>query len=453
MTFEESAECCNQPKIFNIIWRPFRRRRRSRLESLIHPHHSNKSILLSIIYVSLIVFSNFVMNAKCEEWTSNQSKRLENSEDSEQRTREPLNSSDLERLHQLVKIGLNITHLPNMAQINISQKEYAEKYKLYLERVQQRALQESNSVDEDEGQLIFNTFAPTSEPGYRRRRPRSISQDLVFVRFPLPEAEEPPPGVEEATLRLLLQNRHHHSSHHGEKHNRGNGTHDESVSLKVYQLIEPYGRIFLDGQVVTLENLASSRWVELDVSRAVESWIEARHQNLGLEVHCDGCHRNGLHVVHDVSQFGDVDDDANPALNIVTRVVQREKRSRQYKHYIQHPIRRPRQTDCQKNNQKCCRHRMEVAFKDVKGYEFIIQPKSFDAGFCRGKCPPKYNPAHHHALLQSLIWKQDKSKAPRPCCAPLKLVDLEVLHVDERDPTKLKVATWTDMRVLECACS
>lgn len=272
-----------------------------------------------------------------------------------------------------------------------------------------------------------------------------MTHDLVFVRFPLPEAEQPPPGIEEATLRVLLQNRHHHKS--------VNVTHDGSVSLKVYQLIEPYGRIFLDGQIVSLDHLGGNKWVELDVSRAVESWMEARHQNLGLEVHCDGCHRKGLHVVHDASQFGDTDDDANPALNIVTRVVQREKRSRQYKHYIQHPIRRPRQTDCQKNNQKCCRHRMEVAFKDVKGYEFIIQPKSFDAGFCRGKCPPKYNPAHHHALLQSLIWKQDKSKAPRPCCAPLKLVDLEVLHVDERDPTKLKVATWTDMRVLECACS
>ncbi|XP_059613504.1 transforming growth factor beta-2 proprotein [Phlebotomus argentipes] len=441
MAFAE-FQCCNagHAKIFSSIWRPFRRRRRS-LESLLHRHMSG-SLILSLIYVSLIVLSDFVMMAKCEQWGDEPSKRLVDSEDAET-AREPLSSSDLERLHQLVKIGLNLTHLPNVAQINISQREYAEKYQLYLDRVQQRKRQETNLVHEDDEELIFNSFAPTSQPDFRRRRPRSVSHDLVFVRFPLPEAEQPPPGVEEATLRLLLQNRHHHS----------NASRDDSISLKVYQLIEPYGRIFLDGQVVSLEHLSGSRWVELDVSRAVESWMEARHQNLGLEVHCDGCHRNGLHVVHDASQFGDSDDDANPALNIVTRVVQREKRSRQYKHYIQHPIRRPRQTDCQKNNQKCCRHRMEVAFKDVKGYEFIIQPKSFDAGFCRGKCPPKYNPAHHHALLQSLIWKQDKSKAPRPCCAPLKLVDLEVLHVDERDPTKLKVATWTDMRVLECACS
>uniref|UniRef100_A0A1B0CLN7 TGF-beta family profile domain-containing protein n=2 Tax=Lutzomyia longipalpis TaxID=7200 RepID=A0A1B0CLN7_LUTLO len=426
-------------KISSSIWRTFRRRRRTLFKPFCRSH-CNGSNLLNILIISLIVLSNFVIISKCEQWH----KRLEDNEDFETQS-ESLSSSDLERLHQLVKIGLNITHLPNVHQINISQKEYAEKYKMYLERIQQRMRNDIDSMNEDEGELVFNSFTPSPTTQFRHRRPRSISNDLVFVRFPLPEAEQPPPGVEEATLRLLLQNRYHQSHR--------NDTDDPSVSIKVYQLIEPYGRIFLDGQIVMLHHLTDSKWIELDVCRAVESWLDARHQNLGLEIHCDGCHRNGLHIVHDVSQFGDTDEDANPALNIVTRAVQREKRSRQYKHYIQHPIRRPRQTDCQKNNQKCCRHRMEVAFKDVKGYEFIIQPKSFDAGFCRGKCPPKYNPAHHHALLQSLIWKQDKNKAPRPCCAPLKLIDLEVLHVDERDPTKLKVATWTDMRVLECACS
>lgn len=112
----EEFKCCSlgHSKIFNIIWRPFRKRRRTSLEPLFHPNCS-ASITLSLIYISLIVFSDFVMVAKCEQWSNN--KRLVDSEDSEA-PREPLSSSDLDRLHQLVKIGLNITNLPNVAQVN-----------------------------------------------------------------------------------------------------------------------------------------------------------------------------------------------------------------------------------------------------------------------------------------------------------------------------------------------
>jgi integrin beta 8 len=96
---------------------------------------------------------------------------------------------------------------------------------------------------------------------------------------------------------------------------------------------------------------------------------------------------------------------------------------------------------------------MEVVFKDLEGFGFVLEPKSFDAGYCKGRCPPRYNPAHRHALLQSLIWKQNRDRAPRPCCAPNKLTDLEILHLDEEDNSKLKVSKWKDIGVLECACS
>jgi integrin beta 8 len=96
---------------------------------------------------------------------------------------------------------------------------------------------------------------------------------------------------------------------------------------------------------------------------------------------------------------------------------------------------------------------MEVVFGDLEGFGFILQPKSFDAGYCKGRCPARYNPAHRHALLQSLIRKQNRDRAPRPCCAPNKLADMEILHADDEDPTKLKVTKWQNLRVLECACS
>ncbi|CAH1393349.1 unnamed protein product [Nezara viridula] len=127
------------------------------------------------------------------------------------------------------------------------------------------------------------------------------------------------------------------------------------------------------------------------------------------------------------------------------------------------PKRTPRaahqRTDCSTNiyyssakKQRCCRHKMEVVFKELPGYEFIVQPYRFDAGYCKGGCPYRYNPANHHASLQSLIWRQKKGGAPKPCCAPSKLEQLEIIHIDEDDPNKLKMTTWSDMKVLECAC-
>jgi integrin beta 8 len=96
---------------------------------------------------------------------------------------------------------------------------------------------------------------------------------------------------------------------------------------------------------------------------------------------------------------------------------------------------------------------MEVVFRDLEEFGFIFEPKHFDAGYCKGRCPPRYNPANRHALLQSLIRRQNRDRAPRLCCAPNKLKDLEVLHADEHDSTKLKVTIWKNVSVEECACS
>lgn len=159
---------------------------------------------------------------------------------------------------------------------------------------------------------------------------------------------------------------------------------------------------------------------------------------------------------------------------------------------------RPRRTDCKVETlstdngtehgvgvNKCCREQMRVVFADIPGFDFIVEPKLFDAGLCRGRCPAKYNPATRHAFIQSLLWKKYNNNnrregqaagghgrsrrkvrhegaaattkapqpPPKPCCAPSKLDQLQIIHVDETDPNSLKVTTWKEMAVVECACS
>jgi integrin beta 8 len=113
----------------------------------------------------------------------------------------------------------------------------------------------------------------------------------------------------------------------------------------------------------------------------------------------------------------------------------------------------PKKTFCRQDGEKkCCRHKWVIDFKELGGYDYIIQPRHFDAGFCDGFCPFRYNIGNNHAYFQSLA-RQKNSDVPNVCCAPTRLVDMEILHIDEKDHTRLKVTTMKKMRVMKCSCT
>uniref|UniRef100_A0A3F2YW36 TGF-beta family profile domain-containing protein n=1 Tax=Anopheles dirus TaxID=7168 RepID=A0A3F2YW36_9DIPT len=228
-----------------------------------------------------------------------------------------------------------------------------------------------------------------------------------------------------------------------------------TVTIHVYQLVEPYERHFLTSKTLAVQEIPpnGSRWYQLPLEEAVRTWLDGSRKNLGLELYCEGCHAHDVHIVHDSSPYFRSYDET-PVLNVVGRLVQREKRSRQrYRPQVRDYLSPPKTTACTAGNKRCCRHPLLVNFRDIEGFDFIIQPKIFDAGFCRGRCPTKFNPATHHALLQSLLHEHIKYDVPKPCCAPSSLDHIDVLHADPKNPQRLKVSTWHNMRVLECACS
>lgn len=254
-----------------------------------------------------------------------------------------------------------------------------------------------------------------------------------------------------------------------------------AVHLKIFQLLHKNRRLQLDVRRIELESAKGeetrSQWLEFDVTEAVRGWLNRTYENLGIEIQCDRCRRFGARILSDhahhehdhnqeqaQSQF-----QLTPVLNIIGHVARPHQsatststaRANQSQNYFYHRLTLdyPEQSkqkwpnSCYRAHQRCCRHQLDVTFKDLKGFEFIIQPKTFDAGFCKGRCPPRHNPAHHHALLQSLMWQQQHGRVPRPCCVPSKLTQLEILHVDEEHTDKLKISTWSDMQVVECACA
>ncbi|XP_017062805.1 bone morphogenetic protein 7 isoform X2 [Drosophila eugracilis] len=268
-------------------------------------------------------------------------------------------------------------------------------------------------------------------------------------------------------------------------YNQSKRTQSRQLNLKVYHLLSTNRRKLLASRKIKTENIGSeetrTQWIEFDVTKAVRSWINKSHENLEIEIQCDKCKSIGARILSDSSssQSSYVKSaapsvehfDIMPVLNIighgapnahedgdsdVHHIILTNNKSDDYVHHRSNQEttwRNKWSNNCYKLHQRCCRNQLNVAFKDIKGFEFILQPKVFDAGYCQGRCPPRHNPAHHHALLQSLIWQDDHNRAPRPCCAPSKLDMLEILHVDEEHTDKLKISTWSDMQVVECACS
>lgn len=246
-----------------------------------------------------------------------------------------------------------------------------------------------------------------------------------------------PNTVESATLRLLLPPQHNDST---------------VINVRVNQILGARRRKLLQEETFYLsENL--TKWCETDVTNAVSSWMKGR-RNLGLELECVGC-RNNL----------------RPKVAAITALVQSAQRR----------IKREadgsekRESDCvdsrhtipgrTKKKFKCCRHSMRVEFKKLGYLEMknVNDPISYDAGYCQGLCPPDYSVATNHSRIQGLLHKYTKRDArqngnktnivPKTCCTPSKLKDLQVLMIDPQNPTKLKVETWTNMIIEECACS
>lgn len=216
------------------------------------------------------------------------------------------------------------------------------------------------------------------------------------------------------------------------------------VQVRLYQILGARRKRLLEDRTLYLHHNLT-KWCEFDVTSAVQSWVSG-DRNLGLEL-----------------IWSDTRDFLHPLEAVVSALVYPHRRSRRSVSPYQ-PLRR---TDCNEasrgGKRRCCRHNLTVKFAELRFLEMgsIIQPKSYDLGYCQGQCPPTYNHATNHSRIQSYIHQQDRKNAkrlnrravPKACCAPSKLESLDILRVNPQDNTKLIVEKWDNMQVIECACS
>ncbi|KAI9557505.1 hypothetical protein GHT06_017333 [Daphnia sinensis] len=123
-------------------------------------------------------------------------------------------------------------------------------------------------------------------------------------------------------------------------------------------------------------------------------------------------------------------------------------------------------SDCSsssKKNKKCCPHSLKINFRQLPGFDWILEPSEIDIFMCKGDCHYAQftsqhqhavtNPASNHALFQGYLHTINKRLVPKLCCTPSKLDSVQVVHYDQDNPDQLTTTKWEGAIVKECACA
>lgn len=244
--------------------------------------------------------------------------------------------------------------------------------------------------------------------GLKNSPPRFSGIKILNYNVNIPEETNKHTEIEETSFRLLIVP-------------RSCITEKKTVTLKVVKL----GRNDVLKKEKFVLDKCLPKWIGLDLFDVYN--LNPKNPNFKVSILCEEC------VYEDIELM-------DPYLNVIVNVKSRLRR------------RRAEKKKRRRFPGKCVRHPWEVDLGKLKGYEYIIQPRKFDAGLCAGKCTRQWNLATQHSNLQYLFSNIDKS-IPKPCCAPSKMESLEILYPDEDNPKKLKVSVWNDTKIVECACS
>lgn len=265
--------------------------------------------------------------------------------------------------------------------------------------------------------------------------------------------------------------RHHQqqSNSHSHKNRKDNNQNSNSIRLHVYEhesdsqtrvlLLQKDIKLPFNSNDYEKSKISYNQWIQLDVTSIVRTWLQGEDKVLSIDIYCEMCSKYGINIVNKRDGSNEASQKNNPALNVIGAVVRQKRKTTQEKQQQttkkNKKDRKHKKTFCRHDGEKkCCRHKWIIDFKEMGGYEHIIHPRHFDAGFCEGTCPFRHNTGNNHAYFQSLAHHQlGKENVPNVCCAPTRLMDLEVLHLDEEDPTKLKVTTMKKMQAMRCSCT
>ena len=340
-------------------------------------------------------------------------------------------SRGLETLKDHLVSDLGLTKEPDVEKAVLSDQEYQKMYKVYNEMLRQA--DEIKKIRKRFKKMKFTT--PTKHVFYLDKE--QSHGLMAFDMQTFKDLEYGSTFVNSAQLKLKLKRTSHILL---------------SNKISLSQIIDGQEGTIVDSVSINddFEEIIS---VTFDVSDTVQAWYLDKESQRGLKIDSEG-----FEVI--------VSDEESPVINVDSILsLTRHRRSVGLFHLKDDVIPDADSSqDCTGADNRCCRDDMVVNLRELEGFNFILEPTEFNAFMCRGKCPARYKPLNDHSLLQSLMHirhqqealeaaDQPSNKVKRPCCVPSKLASLPILHLDENNPSKLKVTTWKSIIVTECACA
>ena len=340
-------------------------------------------------------------------------------------------SKGLETLKDHLVSDLGFTKEPDVNQAVLSDKEYQKMYKIYNEMLRQA--DEIKKIRKRFTKMKFTT--PTKHVFHLNQE--TTNGLMTFDMHTFKDLEYGSTYVNSAQLKLKLKRTSHILL---------------SKKISISQIIEGDEGTIVDSFTINndFEEVDS---VTFDVSDTIQAWYLDKESQKGLKLDADG-----FEVI--------VNEEESPMISVdSTLSLIRHRRSVglfQLKDDVIPDA--DSSQDCDGAENRCCRSDMVVNLRELEGFNFILEPTQFNAFMCRGKCPARYKPLNDHSLLQSLMHIKHQHEAvdavdepmnriKRPCCVSSKLSSLPILHLDENNPSKLKVTTWKSIIVTECACA
>lgn len=322
---------------------------------------------------------------------------------------------DVDGIRESLVEHLGLLSSPNMEKANVSLQELRKMYNIYRQSVHQTKIANRLNrkflhydLPKSSQSIVLNHFT-------RQKRSIRFSKNLFLnINQSLIPSQS---IISEAKLVLSVQSP------------------NDNCKISILQVVGT------DDQGITLDSVIlngeAKEMSVLDISHAVQAWSLNPRLNKGLKIVFKGCKK--IQIFKE-----DIDI-------IFTEIHVRHKRSPKRHRLSDIKISRKRRNLCR-------RKRMKVDLPKIGGFDFIFMPKKFNAAMCSGKCPPRYKPLSDHSLLQSLVGLRsgqghDDRSPPSPCCSPSAYESLDILHLDDQDPTKLKVTNWKNIKVSQCACA
>ncbi|XP_076347380.1 dorsalin-1-like isoform X2 [Tachypleus tridentatus] len=339
---------------------------------------------------------------------------------------------------------LGMSETPEVSEVNISKSEMDRVLEIYHQNAQIADSEEMmGEYDTIRQFYTFRDQVPLQSKLGDDHMWKGSSRTLLFtLEFPrLKRNSTKSINVDSATLSIYVARR----GFHHERKDRFDlrSGQPARATVYIYVLEERDHLLSRERSLVSAQSvvLNSDRWEVFDVTKAVKTWVAAPSQNYRLLIDCDAPDFTFLSVNNSETILSDNEKPGNifyqkpgrAALDIQVSIrTKRKKRS--IRNRKRQRSRYPLDCTTGQKTKLCCRYSMTISFKELK-WHWIIEPKQFEAYFCKGKCNHNYKTyASRHARIQNLMRRQKgkRKQIPRLCCAPQKMEPLQVVYLKTR---------------------